>query len=94
MNFKRLIKANALERTVLIMYFISVSLSSWYLPYCEEITDYEKAIMMGAFNYTLSYGHPDSSDVPWDGWLCHGRSKKTVYLCQDILANWENQQVL
>lgn len=57
MNFKRLIKTSALERRVLIMNFISISMSSWYLPYCVEIIYYEEDIMRGTFNCTLNHSH-------------------------------------
>lgn len=84
MNFKRLIKTNVLERTVVIMNFIGVSLSSWYSPFCEEIVYYEENIMRGDFQLHFKQQPPCLPQLPpgnSDFVMGHQR-------WQDDLANW------
>jgi len=94
MNSKRLIKGDAFKRTVLIMNFFGVSVSSWHLSYCDEIMYYEENNMMRTFSHTWSHGHPVSLGCPLRQMTLPWKIRDTSHQCQDGLINGENQQVL
>lgn len=84
MNFRSLIKTNALERTVLIMNFISVSLSSWHPPLLWGDNVLQRGYYEGEFQLRFKPQPPCPPQMPpgnSDFAMGHQR-------CQDGLANW------